>query len=386
MSERKKTICLSMIVKNEAPIIRRCLDSVRPITDHWIIVDTGSTDGTQEVIRAALADIPGTLVERPWVDFAFNRTEALELARAQADYSLIIDADDELIIPDDFVMPKLTAAGYTFTIFDGPVQYTRKQLVANTRDWRYAGVIHEVLYCHGPVETPVLPLAMRRGHEGARRRDPETAQRDIAVLETALSQETNPFLIARYTFYLACYYKAAERRAEALDLFLTRTALGHGDEEVYASLLYAAELMEQLQRPEDAIIAIYERAMRVVPARAEAYHGASRSCRRSERFAAGFRYAQAALPLAIPETGIDLQPWIYAYGVREEFSVHASQVGQHRVCLWACLEILSQPGVPSDVLSRTADLARQALADMVDPAWGCQPTGYRSEFLPAWQT
>ncbi|MCJ2050481.1 glycosyltransferase, partial [Methylobacterium sp. J-070] len=51
-----------MIVKNEAHVIRRCLESVRPIIDHWVIVDTGSTDGTEEVIRAALADVPGTLV------------------------------------------------------------------------------------------------------------------------------------------------------------------------------------------------------------------------------------------------------------------------------------------------------------------------------------
>src|SRR4051794_3114791 len=65
-----QTVCLSMIVKNEAHVIRRCLDSVRSLIDYWIIVDTGSTDGTQDVIRAAMADRPGRLVERPWVDFA----------------------------------------------------------------------------------------------------------------------------------------------------------------------------------------------------------------------------------------------------------------------------------------------------------------------------
>ena len=83
-----------MIVKNEAPVIRRCLDSVRPLVDAWLIVDTGSTDGTQDIIRAALADLPGAVHERPWQDFAHNRSEALDLARSFASYALIIDADE----------------------------------------------------------------------------------------------------------------------------------------------------------------------------------------------------------------------------------------------------------------------------------------------------
>ena len=37
------SLCLNMIVKNEAHVIRRCLDSVRPFVSHWVIVDTGST-------------------------------------------------------------------------------------------------------------------------------------------------------------------------------------------------------------------------------------------------------------------------------------------------------------------------------------------------------
>ena len=40
-------ISLVMIVKNEAAILRETLERVRPIVDEWVIVDTGSTDGTQ---------------------------------------------------------------------------------------------------------------------------------------------------------------------------------------------------------------------------------------------------------------------------------------------------------------------------------------------------
>ena len=95
-------IGLNMIVKNEAHVIERCLATVKPWIDHWVIVDTGSTDGTQEVIRNFLRDIPGTLHERPWVDFSHNRNEALELARPTADYLLFIDADETLAMPAGF--------------------------------------------------------------------------------------------------------------------------------------------------------------------------------------------------------------------------------------------------------------------------------------------
>ena len=79
----RSSLCLNMIVKNEAHVIRRCLDSVRPFIDRWVIVDTGSTDGTQEIIRTHMRDLPGELHERPWRDFGTNRSEALALARGQ---------------------------------------------------------------------------------------------------------------------------------------------------------------------------------------------------------------------------------------------------------------------------------------------------------------
>ena len=81
------TICLTMIVKNESQVIRRCIDSVKDYISYWVIVDTGSTDGTQDLIKEIMAEynIPGELHERPWVDFGHNRTENLRYAKDKAD-------------------------------------------------------------------------------------------------------------------------------------------------------------------------------------------------------------------------------------------------------------------------------------------------------------
>jgi glycosyltransferase involved in cell wall biosynthesis len=110
-----QTVCLNMIVKNEAGVVQRCLDNVLPFIDHWIIVDTGSTDGTQKIIQDHLSDVPGELHERPWRNFGANRSEALELAKSKADYVLIIDADDVLdTVPGHTIPLEFTDDAYSF--------------------------------------------------------------------------------------------------------------------------------------------------------------------------------------------------------------------------------------------------------------------------------
>lgn len=55
------TVCLSMIVRDEAHVVREALDSVAFGIDCWVIVDTGSTDATVETIRAHMGakGLPG---------------------------------------------------------------------------------------------------------------------------------------------------------------------------------------------------------------------------------------------------------------------------------------------------------------------------------------
>src|SRR5262249_47331386 len=152
MTLSKNSIGLAMIVKNEVAVIERCLSSVLPILSHWTIVDTGSTDGTQDVIRRFMTGIPGTLHELPWENFAANRTQSLRLARPHAEYSFVIDADDVLETVPGASMSALTHGVYFMHVHNGGTLYKRPHFVRNTIDWRYDGVVHEYLAADEPFE------------------------------------------------------------------------------------------------------------------------------------------------------------------------------------------------------------------------------------------
>src|SRR5438270_39390 len=185
-------ICLTMIVKDEAHIIRRCLEFARPMFDTWVIVDTGSTDGTQDVIRDVLAGVPGQLHERPWKDFAHNRTEAIELAKGMADYLLFVDADDNLRVPDGFVRPELTAEAYELEFRLGAILYRRTCLVRSDLPWRFEGVIHEYptlgrAYTPEYLAGPLMDCT-RDGSRSAQS-DVDKYSHDAAILEAALAED-----------------------------------------------------------------------------------------------------------------------------------------------------------------------------------------------------
>ncbi|MBB3771979.1 glycosyltransferase involved in cell wall biosynthesis [Angulomicrobium tetraedrale] len=365
MNASGQMVCLNMIVKNEADVIRRCLDSVRPIIDYWVIVDTGSTDGTQDIIREHLRGVPGELHERPWRDFAHNRSEALKLARARAhgpgDYTLIIDADDALQIRAGDELPALTADSYMVTIHDTSLVYQRPQLVRSALAWRYEGVLHEYLTCEGAAPHGQIPaISMRRNHDGARRKDPTTYRRDADMLEAALRTEKNPFLIARYRFYLAQSYRDCRNWEKALDNYLLRADLGFWQEEVFISLYCAAQMMETLGHPERQVIDACLRASDALSTRAEALHRASRLCRQKGLYEEGYAIAQRGLAIPQPNGALFVEPWIYQTGLLDELSLNAYGCGRRRDCLDATLKLLATGDLPPADVARVLANARLA--------------------------
>jgi glycosyltransferase involved in cell wall biosynthesis len=220
-----------MIVKNEAHVIARCLESVRPLVTSWVVVDTGSTDGTQQLARDCMRGLPGELHERPWRDFGTNRTEALTLAKPFGKYVLVIDADDTLELAQGFVLPPLTADAYQLLVRDSATSYWRTHILDAHLDYRYEGVLHEVLVSSWPPrEERLSGVVYRRRIEGARSADPEKYLKDATVLERALAQEPSN---TRYVFYLAQSWRDAGALRKAQETYRARAAMDGWDEEVW---------------------------------------------------------------------------------------------------------------------------------------------------------
>lgn len=355
------TVGLVMIVKNEAAVIERCLASVRPLIDHVVIADTGSTDSTRELIRDFIAKegLRGEVVDHPWHNFAHNRSAALAALRewGEVDYGFTIDADETLVLEEGFdpgaFKSGLAADLYDIEIWNHGVRYARPALFSNRKPFIYKAVLHE--YLQVPPDTRrsrAQGLHVLVSHDGARSQNPNKFADDARLLERELETETDPFLVARYTFYLAQSLRDSGQAERAYAAYLKRAEQGHWVEEVYISVLRAAQLAEVLGRPVDEQIATYLRAYEIIPSRAEALYGAAAVCRKAGRYQLGYLLARQGLSIERPEQGLFLDQTVYDYRMLDEFQINAYWTGKYGESLDAGATLLRDGLFPEEERAR----------------------------------
>ena len=304
--KNKPTICLNMIVKNEAHIIAETLESIQRYIDYWVISDTGSTDGTQDLIKKFFAKhgIEGELVEHEWNGFGHNRTKAFEVAYNKTDYVWVIDADD--LVVGDIVFPKKMRADHYMLKFQdagGNFTYERYQIFNNRIRWCYMGVLHEYPKCLDKERPKIDPINntlagnyfIQSRRLGARSKDPEKYVKDARILTQAYYEEVakkqvrekmdlvlgqkipvtddSHILLPRYCFYAAQSYKDCGDIENAIKFYRTRTDLGGYIEEIYYSYLQVGGLLQRLENPsEKEIVEAYTKAHDTLNTRSESFY------------------------------------------------------------------------------------------------------------------
>ena len=349
----KKNVCLNMIVKNESHVISRCLESVKSLIDYWIIVDTGSIDGTQKKIKEALKDIPGELYERPWVDFAHNRNEALHYAYGKSEYLLFMDADDYLTIEIDFKSIKFTEDMYV--IEQKEKNYFSQffiLMIKNDIGIKWEGILHEALVWQEPKTKIFLQgIVNEYTNEGSRSLNPQKNKRDIEILEQALIQD--PYN-SRYVFYLAIEYMKQKSYKEAISYFEKRIAMKSSREwvddiEIQHSLLQIAIAQKELNYPEEIFIKSLCTAYLLRPTQAKALYELSRYYIETNQFLLGYLISSLALSITKPKDSQLIEPWIYEWGVPLQFFICCSKLGKRDELLNILSKLLLNKNLPDSV-------------------------------------
>jgi glycosyltransferase involved in cell wall biosynthesis len=358
-----------MIVRNEEPVIRRCLESVRPLISSYVICDTGSTDETIRIVRETLEGLEGEVFETPWEDFAFNRTEALKRAFKKADYLLILDADEVLKFEPGFKFPRLDKDGYYFRVESGDIVYDKMQLVRGDLPWEYKGVLHEFISCPeaDSVMHPLEGIRTIRYADGARARDPLTYKKDALILERALLTEPeNP----RYLFYLAQSYRDAGEIDLAIRNYWQRFLLGGWVEEAWYSLYSIAGLKARRGDPREEVLSVYLDAYAFYPARGEPLYRIGLFYSQRKEYRLAYLFLRPALDIPFPANDrLFVEKAVYDYLLPLECAVAAYYLGEDAEAIDLYDSILTDPELPLDIRA----LAERNLAFSLDRSRSTPP-------------
>ena len=343
---RDKTVCLGMIVKNEAHVLKESLTAIKDSIDYYVIVDTGSTDNTKEVIRETLKDIPGEIVDREWVDFGTNRTEVARLCRDKADYFFTLDADEIAIGKID--KQSLISDYYHIWIYDG-YSFRYSVLFNNHFEWKSIGVTHEYWHADKARYADTLNTIRFEHKCVGSRRDYKFAD-DVKLLRKGLLQEPNN---GRYMFYLAQTLKDNGEYEEAITWYKNRINAGGWWEEMAYAQYMIAYCKIRLNASFEEIVDETFKAFHANLKSAEALWELLHYCQYKKFYAFGYYVGKMAQAIPYPtDLLLFVKPAIYKYKIADDLSICAYYVGEYAESYNLSSALLDNPNLPESDKNR----------------------------------
>ena len=250
----KWKVCVYAICKNEAKFVRRWMDSMRE-ADWVVVLDTGSDDGTPEMLRKLGAQVTEEIIT-PW-RFDVARNRSLELVPEEADICVCTDLD-EVFRPgwraalEAAWTENTRRARYRYTWnfnpdgSEGVVFWTDK--IHARHGFRWVHPVHEVLEYERPDYETVLAEACSLTTAPTR---PSPARNTSPLLELSVREAP---LDDRNTHYLGREYMFHRRWKECIETLTRHLALPTATwpDERCASMRFIARAHEALGNVHEA--------------------------------------------------------------------------------------------------------------------------------------
>lgn len=195
-----------MLVKDESARIRETLLSARAYVDAYCILDTGSTDGTQEIVRRTMRGVLGALHEDPSMaippsDYATSRNRVLDLAVGQESPSVftLFLSGDEVLCEGRALREYLegerdkTEGAYNTELRMEGKRWFFPRVLRTGGGWKYSGKLHEHPTLEGRphfIEEATCPSAyIRHDVSDQSKRNVVLLEQHLPVLERAINED-----------------------------------------------------------------------------------------------------------------------------------------------------------------------------------------------------
>jgi glycosyltransferase involved in cell wall biosynthesis len=344
-NQKAVTIGLSVIVKNEAKVIERMLNSVYKILDYYCVIDTGSTDGTQEIIKRFFEEkgIPGEVIQHEWKNFEDARNTALNAVKGKCDFGFWIDADEELILDSTFNLERFKRSisgfqGANVKVSYGAQNYFRMQLFSTEHPWRWYGPVHEVLVTdvehQSCIAEGMLTLVRPDGNSWTAESVQQKYEGHARILEEYVAND--PKKDPRWVFYLAQSYRDAgtpENHEKSLQWYEKRASMMNGFwEEIYWSLLMVASLKGSLKHPVHEILESYLKCGKANRFRVEHMIPVILHYHQMKEFDISYIYSSHAMKFAgkspFPQSSLFIDPSVYEWRIFDMHSLNCYYSGR----------------------------------------------------------
>lgn len=353
-------VSLSMIVKNEAESLTDILTDASSFCDELIVVDTGSTDGTQSVAAAAGAKV----IDVPWTD-NFSAARNASLDACNGDWIVWLDADDRIPVESqkgftrvlaelgDDVDAVLTPYHLSFDANNRCIgSVKRERILRRAAGLRWSCAIHEFVDTSS-VRTREEPELIVEHRPSPRKMATRDSERNLRIIEKMYDLGDRSM---RTLYYRATELEANQRYEAAILAYDEMLRSAPPTWERYFALISMAECQITLRRFTEAAESALQ-AVQINPCRPEAWVVVGMSHYHQEQWMQAIPFFLAAtMPRARPIEG-PVREYAYGWTPWHFLSLCLGKIGRYAEALHTGQLALNGNPEPEQLRERLAEYA-----------------------------